>query len=243
MKWMTAFLAAAGLAAPAWAEDGDWRYRATLYGWFPAMDTAIETRFGTIEQNASSADVLNALDGVFMATFSAQNGNWGLVGDFLYADLGASVPTPLPLFDSATIGVELTAVSGYALYRISQSGPVQFDIGAGFRHFNLGVDAGLTRGNSVPRSQSISDSWTDPLIAARLMVPLDVRWFLTGFADFGGSGADNQTWQAYGGLGYNFNDAWSMQVGWRHMDLTHRLEGRDVNIGLSGGLVGVTYSF
>lgn len=55
------------------------------------------------------------------------------------------------------------------------------------------------------------------------MVPLDERWFLTGFADFGGSGADNQTWQAYGGLGYNFNDAWSMQVGWRHMDLTHRL--------------------
>lgn len=243
MKAISVFVAGVALAAPALAEDSDWRYRATLYGWLPAMSTSLETRFGTIEQDSGSSDVLDALDGAFMASFSAQNGNWGLVGDLLYTDLSASKPTPFPAFDNATIRLEMTAVSGYALYRLTENNPVQFDIGAGFRNFNIGVDAGLTAGEAPAVSQRIDGNWTDPLIAARLMVPFDDRWFLMGFADFGGTGADDQTYQLYTGIGYNFDTNWAMQVGYRYMDITNQLDGRDVNIGLSGGVIGVSYSF
>jgi hypothetical protein len=230
-------------AGAASAQDGDWTYRATIYAWLPAMSTSVETRFGTIEQDASGSSVLDALDMAFMGSFSAQNGNWGVVGDLLYADLSQTTQTPLPLFDSASIGVKLTALSGYGLYRVSNDSPVQFDIGAGFRNFNIGVDTSLSAGLAPAQAQSVDGSWTDPLLAARLMVPIDEKWFLMGFADFGGTGANDQTYQVYTGIGYNFDPAWSMQIGYRYMDITNTLQGRDVNIGLSGGLMGVTYSF
>lgn len=66
---------------------------------------------------------------------------------------------------------------------------VQFDAGVGFRNFNLGLDVNLSAGSGPfgqpAGGQSFDKNWTDPLIAARVMVPLNEKWFLSGLADFG----------------------------------------------------------
>lgn len=239
-------LAIAGLfltTSAATAQDGGWTYRASLYGWLPAMSTSLDTRFGTLEGEMSSNDVLSALDMALMANFSAQHGKWGVVGDLVYTDLSQSIDTPLPQFSKATVGVSLTAFSGYVLYRLSSDNSLQFDIGAGLRHFNMAIDAGLSAGLTPAVSVGLDGNWTDPLIAARLTVPFDDKWFLSGFADFGGTGAKDQSYQIYTGIGYNFDPNWSMQMGYRYMDIGNSLDGRNVNVGLGGVLLGVTYGF
>jgi opacity protein-like surface antigen len=237
-------LSALLLATSASAQDSGWTYRATLYGWVPSMSTTVDTRFGTIEgSGGSGGDVLSALDMAFMGTFSAQNGPLGFVGDLLYANLSNSQETPFALYGDASVDVKLGALSGYALYRVSGASPVLFDVGAGFRTFSLSVTADLSAGLLPADSESYDVKWTDPLLAARVEVPLNEKWFLNGFADFGGTGQNQQTYQVYGGVGYNFNEAWSTQLGYRYMSLSHPVSEGAVTIGLSGVLAAVSFNF
>lgn len=231
------------VASSAAAQDGSWTYGATLYGWLPGMTTTIETDFGTIESETSGSDALSNLDMVFMGTFQAQKDRWGLVGDLLYLDLSNSKDTPLGLFGEASANVTTTAVSGYALYRVTTDPAIAFDIGAGFRAFDLDLDLALTLGTAPGLSQSIGGSWVDPLIAARVAVPLNEEWSLTGFADWGGSGGDDQTWQLFGSVKYAFSDKWSTQVGYRYMEISKELDGRDVSVDLGGPVIAVGFKF
>jgi opacity protein-like surface antigen len=235
------------VAGTASAQDAGWQYKATLYAWLPTLTTSTDTRFGTLNTSKSGSSVIKDLKAAFMGDFSAQNGKWGFVGDLLYADLGNTKKTPFNLFGDASVNMHLSALSGYALYRLSDDPRVKFDAGVGFRNFNLGLKVHLSAGlgpqgrNSF--SQNFDKSWTDPLIAARLNVPFNDKWFLSGFADFGGTGGGNQTYQIYTGVGYNFDSAWSAQLGYRYMDIGQRIDGKKVKIGLSGALMAVSYSF
>ena len=232
------------LAGAASAQDAGWTYRTTLYGWLPALSTTVDTRFGTIDQPSGSAsDALSALDFAFMGTFAAQNGPLGFAADLLYSDLSNSTQTPFPLYGDANVGITVGALSGYVLYRVSQDSPVKFDLGGGFRTFQLNVTADLSAGILPADSQSFDATWTDPLLAARVTVPLNEKWFLAGFADFGGTSSDDQTYQVYGGVGYNFNPAWSTQLGYRSMSLSHPVEAGNATITLNGFLAAVSFNF
>lgn len=242
LKSITALsaLLAAGSAS---AQDSEWAYKATIYGWLPAMTTSVETQFGTIESEASGSDVLENLDMAFMGTFAAQRGRLGLTGDLLYTDLSSSQDTPFALYGDATVDLKMTAFSGYALYRVTNSPALNLDLGAGFRSFDMSVDASVSAGFAPAASEGIDGNWTDPLIAARLTIPINEDWFVAGFADWGGSGSSSETYQVYTGVGYDFNETWSTQLGYRYMGINKELRGRDVDIALSGFLLAFSYNF
>jgi hypothetical protein len=231
------------VAQSAAAQEADWRYKATFYGWFPGLSASVETPYGTVETDVSASDALEALDMAFMGTFAAQKGRWGFAADLLYTDISATQPTPFPLFGDATVKQKLTALSGYVLYRVTQDPAFVFDVGAGFRTFNLDIDVNLSEGVAKAYSKSISRSWTDPVIAARMNVPIAEKWFAEGFADYGGTGSGGETWQIYAGVGYRISEDWSTQLGYRTMNITKEVEASDVSADMSGALIAFTYSF
>ncbi len=236
----TMMLVAANGAA---AQDASWTYSATIYGWFSGMDTSIETSSGSIETETSFRDILSNLDIAFMGTLEARQDRLGFVGDLLYLDLSTANETPLALFGTADVDVSATIVNGYALYRVTTDPATVVDIGAGFRSFDMDVDLALSPGILPGLSQSVSGNWVDPLIAARVIVPLNDTWSLTGFADWGGSGGGEETWQIFGSARYAINEKWSAQVGYRHMSIKKELDGRDISLDLSGPVIAVTFKF
>lgn len=235
-------LLAAGSAS---AQAGDWGYKATLYGWFPGISATVDTlKYGSVDAELSSSDALQNLDMAFMGTFAASNGQWSFVGDLLYTNLSAGQPTPFgTLFSEATVSQKLTAFSGYALYRVSQDTNATFDLGVGFRTFDMDVDVDLSAGDLPQESFSTGATWTDPLIAARFSAPINDKWFVEGFADYGGTGSGDETWQLYGGVGYWISEDWSTQVGYRYMDISKEINGRDLSFDLSGLLIAFSYNF
>jgi hypothetical protein len=62
-------------------------------------------------------------------------------------------------------------------------------------------------------------------------------------ADYGGFGGSDSSWQAFASLGYQIDDRWSVQGGWRYLSLETEIEGRDVEMDLSGPLLGLTVRF
>lgn len=231
------------VAQSATAQEADWRYKATFYGWFPGLSASVDTRFGTVDADVSAADALENLDMAFMATFGAQNGRWGFAADLLYTEISATQPTPFALYGDATVKQTLTALSGYVLYRVSQDPAFVLDLGGGFRTFDLDIDVSLSDGLAKAASESISRSWTDPVIAARMNVPVNEKWFIEGFADWGGTGSGDETWQIYGGVGYRISEDWSTQVGYRTMNISKDVDDREVSADMSGALIAFSYSF
>ena len=236
-------LALVFVAHSAAAQDADWRYKATLYGWFPGLSASVDTRFGTVETDVSASDALENLDMAFMGTLAAQNGRWGFAADLLYTDISATRPTPFALYGDATVKQALTALSGYVLYRVTQDPGFVLDLGGGFRTFDLDIDVSLSDGLAKAASESISRSWTDPVIAARMNVPINETWFIEGFADWGGTGSGDETWQIYGGVGYRISEDWSTQVGYRTMNISKDVDDREVSADMSGALIAFSYSF
>ncbi len=231
-------------ASPSVAQDTEWTYTATIYAWLPAIETELDTfRFGTVTSDLDNSDVLSALDMAFFGAFTAQRGRLGFAADLVYSDLSGGKATPGPLFTDANIGNELTALSGYALYRVTSDPNVDFDLGVGLRYINLTATAELTDGFLGRQSETFGDSWVDPLIAARISVKLNDEWKLKGFADWGGAGSDEESWQAYLGAEYAINDRWSTEAGYRHLEISKDVKGRDVSLNVSGPLIGFSYNF
>ncbi|MDU9002283.1 porin family protein [Sedimentitalea todarodis] len=241
----TFFAALALLAGQASAQSSDWNYTATLYGWFAGLDTSVDTPRGTINAELSSKDVLEDLDASLMAAFEARRGPWGFVVDGVYSKLSAGKATPFgQSFSEAVVETKLSQVTGLALYRFHSSPTLKFDAGAGFRWFDVDMGVTLTPGSlGVTRTSSIGDSWVDPLLAARVILPINDVWTATALVDFGGTGSDDKTWQALASVQYQFNDNWSAAFGYRTMNLQHDIGGRPNEITLSGPFIAAGFRF
>jgi opacity protein-like surface antigen len=231
------------LAGPAAAQDAQWSFAASLYAWVPGMDASVGTDLGTVDSSLTGSDALANLDMALMGTFEARRGKLGLLGDLIYADLSSSQDTPFGLlFRRAEVDTKLTAVSGYATYRVYDTDTMSIDLGGGFRAFGLDLDTSLEAGLLPEQNFDTSESWVDPLVMARFIVPINERWFTTAFADVGGLDSSS-TWQAFASVGYRFDERWSTQLGYRYMQIEKEISGQDASIELYGPLLGFTVRF
>lgn len=222
----------------------DWTYDATIYGWLPSLSGTVNTSQGDLDFGSAGSIDLDNLEMAFMGTFEAWNGQWGVLGDLLYADVSAPKDTPFgALFSSAKVETKVSAFSGYLAYRVVDNPDVTVDLAAGFRAFGLDVDTTLNAGTLPTETASISDSWVDPLIAARANWRISDKWSASAFADVGGSGGSSMTWQALATANYAFNENWSARFGYRYMNIEKTIAGKDTSLGLSGPLLGVTVRF
>jgi len=233
------------LCGPAAAQTSGWNFALSPYAWVPGITASVDTAFGTVEVDKSSSDVLSKLDVAFMGSFEARNGRWGLIADLFYADLSQSRATPLGLLFSRTqFEIEAKALSAYAAYRIHEDNRVSIDLMAGLRVNSLDIDLSLSPGLLPRQSLGTGETWVDPLIGGRLRFAITDQWFATAFADVGGLDVGSDlTWQVFGSLGYQFDERWSVQGGWRYVAINKEIEGRDVETAFSGPLLGVTWRF
>jgi opacity protein-like surface antigen len=234
-------------AGQATAQDGGWTYSATLYGWFPGADLTLGTPRGDVSASLSSSDTLNATDFAFMGAITAQGGPIGLVFDAMYFDLSDNTATPGPAFDSATLESQINITNIYALYQVMGGGANSVDVGIGYRFYQTDNAVTLSRAGRDDIGTSSSDNWSDPLIALRYRGEFADNMYGLLLVDYGGflgsqSGSDN-TWQGLAAFGYRFNDNFSAQLGYRYLQADRSKGANNVDVSLSGPVIGVTYTF
>lgn len=237
----------AALAGPAAAQDSGWDYALTLSGWFSGLKNELDTPFGQVETELDFSDVWDVLDFAFFGTFEARNGRWGLVGDLIYSDLSSEENLPNGrLFTQAEVGTTMTVLTGYATYRVVDGPDAVVDLAGGLRWYDVGLDVRLSGGLAGRRDFSFGENWVDPVVGARVRVPISGNWFATGFADVGGFGigdASDLSWQVLATVGYQFNDRWSTQLGYRYLSIDKELDSGDFGLELYGPTLGVTARF
>ncbi len=137
-------------------------------------------------------------------------------------------------------------ISGYTAYRVAQTPTAALDLAAGFRVYDVSLDLGLSGGVAPPLGVSFSKTWVDPLIGIRGSWRLSDQWRGAVSFDAGGfgiGGASDLSWQAVAEVEYRFADTWSAVAGYRHLSIDRPLRGRDVDLEISGLILGVRTRF
>ena len=100
------------------------------------------------------------------------------------------------------------------------------------------------RGVLQTRRFSDTQAWADPVLGTRLRVSLTDKWFAVVAGDVGGFGAASDfTWQAYGGNDYQFNERWSLKVGYRALGVDYENSGFKFDVVQHGPLIGLGIGF
>ncbi|WP_170406973.1 outer membrane beta-barrel protein [Ruegeria arenilitoris] len=231
------------VCTPLAAQESDWSFDATIYLFAAETKTSMDTRFGEVESTLSFSDALSDLDFAFMGAFSACNGRWSILADYMYTDLSTSDGTPGPVFSGVNTTATTQILNGYVAYRVYEADDVKLDAAAGFRWFGTKTTFVLDPGVASERSTSVDDNWIDPVIGARAQFRMSDRWAGTAFVDYGGFSSGNETWQVLLTADYALNDRWLLRGGYRYITVDHKIDGNDFRFSQSGPVFGATYQF
>jgi hypothetical protein len=240
---------AAANAAPASA--GNWHVDATTYLWFSGAHGNLAAFGYNLGFKASISDLLSKFRFGITEIVDVRYKRLVLTSDLLWMTL-SNTNTRTLLFPtapqrSAQLSAEL--VSRTVLFtqkigfRLVENGKVNIDGLTGFRFWHLGDTLTITpspRGNNLYASKN----WVDPLVGARIQVPLSPKLLATIAGDVGGWGAGSQLdYQIVGALGYKIKPKLALDAAWRYLYLDYGQYPFTTQVALSGPVLGLTYSF
>ena len=94
-----------------------------------------------------------------------------------------------------------------------------------------------------PRSDNGGDTWADPVVGLRTILPIGGGFIANALGDVGGGPNGDLTWQIYGGIGYDINKSVSAYVGYRYLSMNHQDGNFKYNINQQGPILGVGFRF
>lgn len=198
--------------------QNDWRFQATFYGWLTGLDGDVGVRgLGPAYVKQTASDVLSNLDGALMASFAAQNDNWLLLSDFIWAKVSDS-----GTFGAAGNGYDFNQnqviIQGLAGYKLPLNIPkLELSPTIGFRYMYLDASLDVTpAGTPLTFSDGGTQQWIDPTVGLYGHYDITDKWFVNALGDIGGFGVGSKlTWQAFGAVGYNWTKTFSTSIGYR----------------------------
>ncbi len=125
----------------------DWKFQVTLYGWATALDGTLGVRgLKPAKVDMTAGDVLSNLNGALMGSFLAQNSNWTILLDLIYADVSDTVHLGPRGSATAKMSLQQMIGSGILGYRLPVGLPdtMRLTGTVGFRYQHLDGSLKLT---------------------------------------------------------------------------------------------------
>lgn len=230
--------------------DDEWHVQVTPYLWATALDGRLTpSRPGpSFNSHLSSSDILERLDAAFFLTGTVRYKRFVLLGDFAYGALSdSSEVARYGSYRADAYGkldqIVATLAGGYT---VATKGRFAVDALAGVRLFSLysAVRSELKKSGRplLVRSASGRLTWPDPIVGARARIDLFPRLSAIGYADVGGWN-NRLSWQAVGTLNYRATDNLFFSAGYRHMSIDVSDGNSEVDVDLSGPIIGATLRF
>jgi opacity protein-like surface antigen len=232
-----------------------WQYEITPYLFGAGLNGT--TGIGPVTSNvdASFKDLLENLDSGFMALFEARKGHWmfGVEGVYFKLKNEGVKSWQGPLGNTSTGSLEATVTE--QLYQLTAGYRVldertKVDVLGATRYTQLDTKLNLvvTTGSSLlpdgSRSVSASESWWDPVIGVRVLVPLAEAWTFVGYADIGGFGVGSDlTYQLLAGVNWQFAKSWTAKAGYRYLYQDYQNNGFVWDMTSSGVYLGAGFRF
>ncbi|QJT08726.1 hypothetical protein [Oceanidesulfovibrio marinus] len=231
------------------AETRELKYYINAYVWMPSITGTTKVLGKTKTVDAGFFDeVLPELRFGAMLHGEVLYGNLvGLSADMVFASLHSEVGSSSDVYLDMLI-VDLLAYYRFGTYAFGSEGQntISVDLLGGPRIWGLwlNIDADLERGS---KSISRSNTWVDPVIAARSIFHFGDNWVCSLRGGVGGFGFGSQfTWDAVGMVGYEVTDVFSITVGYKAIGLDYFTQKRPkihMDLVLHGPFIGFGFMF
>jgi hypothetical protein len=186
----------------------------TLWAWLTAINGTVGAKGFTADVDASFSDIVNDSDSIvaLAGRFELGYGKFAVYADGFYSDLGVDNATgPLGEAD-VEVSMQQAIVDFGLMYRLvdkkSTGGGAEsrrnfaLDLYAGARYSD--VDVAINPARLDTRSDD--ESWFDPIVGARVILPFAKQWNMSVNGDIGGFGVSSEfTWSATAIVGYDFH--------------------------------------
>ena len=223
-----------------------WTFAAAPYLWLAGLNGEIGVRgLPPADVDVDFSQVFDAIDWFpppIMIAGEARNGRFALFTDFIYLGLevDGSSSGPVPL--TADVKMNTVVWTFGASYRVVENETATLDVLAGGRLWYLDTDVTLTGPVNVLQGSG-SKTWVDPIIGVAGTVDLGSGFGLHGEADIGGFGVGAELdWQVLGTLRYRYNDAVTLEAGYRYLDVDYDEDGFVFDIAMHGPIIGAEFS-
>jgi hypothetical protein len=209
-------------ASPASAEE--WRTSFVLYGQFFAIDGTASVGDLSIDADLSFDELADHLDASGAVAMRSETDVLALNLDAEYSALTAH-PVDSVTQTAGEIETGSTTVALNAARRFSE----RFEVYAGVRYVALDLRVSAVRGSSKVSGDRDVD-WVDPLVGARVELPLGERWTLTGSADVGGFGVGSElALNLLATLEWHIKPTFDVLFGYRALDIDYDHSDNGVN--------------
>ena len=124
---------------------------ATLYLWLPAIETDVTSRTtgGEFDTTISQSDVLESLKFGAMAAGDVHYGDFGILADFVYSNLGSGGTTTGPFSSSVDVNVKMLLLKLAAAYKAYAQDGALIEPYAGARYVDLEEKVTVTGGGPL----------------------------------------------------------------------------------------------
>jgi hypothetical protein len=236
-----------GPKGPKDASEAEWRANATFYLFFPGVHGNLNAYGYDVGFKASPGDLLSHANLALMGLVGAQYKRLVVISDLIWSPLTGErtkVFDRLPNAPSLSAEVKYTQVmfSPEVGYRAIDHKKVTIDGLAGFRYWHQGTTLTLTPQPSSFTNNYKSKDWVDPVLGARIQVPLSPKLLATIWGDAGGFDAGAKLdYQIIGALTYQFKPKWAFGAAWRYLYVDYGSTDFSTQTAQSGIAIAVTY--
>jgi hypothetical protein len=215
-------------------EDQGWIVDVSAFIFGAGMDGTIGVAGHDADIDVSFGDIIEDLEMGAMGSVRVARNRWAFTTEVIYMGLGASA-------GAFGTDVDQWNIEPSASFRVSD----RFETIVGARYTNLSTEIRGPFGRAV----SGTVDWWDPIIGARLMLPIkDGAWTFNLRGDVGGFGVGSDfAWQLFPYLSWQFGERGSMQAGYRAVSMDYD-EGSGLtefkyDVVTQGPQLGVTFRF
>src|SRR5579863_675487 len=248
--------------------DGNWHVMLAPYVWLPTLKQNVQYSIPTIPQHGGGivqgavqvgpSDYLTKINAAAMFSFEARKGDLDLFGDYIYTNVSTSstvsttfsgplghVVIPVTLTTNSRLASSIWELA--AGFSIAHGQSADLNLFAGWRqfplHLTLDYNAVIGKRGLIAPSGTVVENplANDVIFGFRGKAFLGDHWYVPYYID-AGSGAINQTWQAFTGAGYVANHGQTILLAYRTLNYNAFPPGSPVQrLVMYGPLLG--YSF
>lgn len=241
-------LAATGAAAQSAPPEGRWTGSVTPYIWGIGLSGTVRPLASgpTLTVDRSLGDILDSLDAAGFISGQARRDDWVLIGDLTFSRSsmqGRIGPPGLPpgLRPQAKARERQRTLTALIGRTISEGTASRVDLLAGIRAWSLRAEVAVPATRIEVRSTT---TITDPIVGVRWEGPLGGHWSAMAYGDVGGFGIDSKfTWQVLAAAKRPIGQSSHLSLGWRHLAVDYREDGRRLDLAFTGPFVGWTWDF
>ena len=221
-------------------DAGAWRFQVTPYVWMIGMNGHVQPAAGlpSLHVDKSFSEIWDSLDAAFFLNATARKDRWVVHGDMSHAVTSDAAALPIGL--TAQAKIKQTSVSMLGGYTWLQAPQTAVDVMAGVRWWSIRAQVQVP---SILQASS-NTTFADPVIAVRWHQDWAPRWSTVVYGDVGGFGVGSrQTWQALVTLNYQITPQAYVSVGYRHLSVDYRKNGKTLDFSMAGPMLGATWRF